>query len=66
VVARAVYAGTVESGLVPGDVIHSLNRTPIRSLADLRSAVREVKVGDSVVLQIERQGGLHYLAFDME
>jgi len=66
VVARALYAGTVESGLGPGDVIHSLNRARITSLAGLRSALRDLKTGDAVVLQIERDGAFHYLTFEME
>jgi serine protease Do len=66
VVGRAAEFNSADSGLQAGDVIHSLNRTPIDSVVTLRTAVRALKPGDAVVLQIERGGGLEYLAFDME
>jgi serine protease Do len=66
VVGRAAEFNSAESGLQAGDVIHSLNRTPIDSVQTLRTAVRALKPGDAVVLQIERNGGLQYLPFDME
>ena len=49
-----------------GDIIHSLNTKPIDSVETLRREVRELKSGDAVVLQIERNGGLQYLPFEME
>jgi serine protease Do len=66
VVGRAAEFNSADSGLQAGDVIHSLNRTSIDSVATLRTAVRALKPGDAVVLQIERNGGLQYLPFDME
>ena len=66
VVARAADLITSESGLQTGDVIHSLNNIPIDSLEMLRHNLRQLKAGDPVALQIERNGGLLYLAFDME
>jgi serine protease Do len=66
VVGRAAEFNSADSGLQAGDVIHTLNRTSIDSVVTLRTAVRALKPGDAVVLQIERSGGLQYLAFDME
>jgi S1-C subfamily serine protease len=66
VAARTAYAATVETGLQSGDIIHALNRIDIISLDGLRQALDKLKTGDSVVMQIERQGRLMYLAFDME
>jgi serine protease Do len=66
VVGRAAEFNSADSGLAAGDVIHSVNRTPIDSVTALRTAVRALRPGDAVVLQIERGGGLLYLAFDME
>jgi serine protease Do len=66
VVARAPGFNSVNTGLRAADVIHSVNRTPIESVEQLKSAVAELKAGDAVVLRIERQGQLHYLAFEME
>jgi S1-C subfamily serine protease len=55
-----------ESGLQTGDIIHALNTTSVDSVENLRSVVRDLKPGTAVVLQIERDGGLRYLAFEME
>jgi serine protease Do len=66
VVARVADFLSVSSGLQAGDVIHTLNQTPIDSLSALRAALRQVKPHDPVVLQVERSGGLQWLAFDLE
>jgi serine protease Do len=66
VVGRAANLIVSESGLQTGDIIHSLNNKVINSVEGLRAAVRELKPGAAVVLQIERDGGLQYLAFEME
>ncbi len=65
VLARASYAGGVESGLASGDVIHAVNGAPIGTLDDLRAALRRFQAGDPVVLQIERQGRFTFLAFEI-
>jgi len=56
----------VDSGLQDGDVIHSLNRAPIKTVGDLRTAFGRLQPGDPAVLQIERNGKLTYLTFEME
>jgi len=66
VVGRAVDLIGPETGLQAGDVIHQLNLTPIDSLEKLRGTVRDLKTGDPVVLQVEREDGLSYLSFEME
>ena len=66
VVGRAADLIVSDSGLQTGDIIHALNTKPIDSVETLRSLVRELKSGTAVVLQIERDGGLQYLAFEME
>jgi len=66
VVGRAADLIVSDSGLQTGDIIHALNTKPIDSVATLRSLVGELKSGAAVVLQIERDGGLQYLAFEME
>jgi serine protease Do len=66
VVGRAANLIVSESGLQTGDIIHSLNGKVIDSVEGLRAAVRALKPGAAVVLQIERDGGLQYLAFEME
>jgi serine protease Do len=66
VVGRAANLIVSDSGLQTGDIIHALNTKLIDSVETLRRAVRALKSGDAVVLQIERDGGLQYLPFEME
>lgn len=66
VVGRAADLIMPDTGLQAGDVIHQLNLTPIDSIAALRNAVGQLKSGDPVVLQIERDNGLMYVSFEME
>jgi serine protease Do len=66
VVGRAVDLITPETGLQAGDVIHQLNTIPIDSTQTLRAAVDKLKAGDPAVLQIERDGELMFVSFEME
>jgi serine protease Do len=66
VAARTTFGATVDSGLETGDVIHALNGITIISLDVLNAGIKQIKPGDPVVLQIERDGHLQYLAFEME
>ncbi len=64
--ARIQDATSADSGLQAGDVVRALNGTLIDSLKTLKQAVRDLKAGDAVALQVERDGKLSYLAFEME
>jgi serine protease Do len=66
VIGQAPGFNSVNTGLRAGDVIHSLNRTTVESVDQLKSAVAQLKPGDAVVLRIERRGQFQYLAFEME
>ena len=66
VVARVADFMSSTTGLETGDVIHSVNQIPIDSLSSLRAALKQIKPHDPVVLQVERGGGLQWLAFEME
>jgi serine protease Do len=66
VVALSPGPDTQSRSIHAGDIIHALNNVPVKSVEQLRSALHRLKPGDPVVLQIERQGKLHYVAFDME
>jgi serine protease Do len=66
VLGRAADLIMPDTGLQTGDVIHSLNTTPITSMDALRAAVLKLKTGDPVVIQVERSDGLTYLSFEME
>jgi serine protease Do len=66
VVAQAAGANAVHTGLQAGDVIREINRTPLQSSSQLQALIRNFKSGDPAVLQIERNGKLQYLAFEMD
>jgi len=48
----------------PGDVIHALNGVRITSIESLESGLRQLKAGRSLVLQLERNGAMMFLALD--
>ncbi len=61
----AEYAA-VNPGLQPGDVIYELNQAKVRSVEELRAALRKVKPGDPVALLTEHDGTLGYVSFTLE
>jgi serine protease Do len=61
---EAEYSG--QGGLKLGDVIYTVNTTPISSLDSLRKAVDALKTADPLVLQIERDNKLMYLTLSEE
>jgi serine protease Do len=65
-VAAVSGDATTPDRFLPGDVIHAVNRTFVLSLADLRAAVADTKDGDPVVVQVERQGQLIFIAFELD
>jgi serine protease Do len=69
VVIASTVPGAIDSrdgGLAPGDIVYAVNRTVITGLDGLRAALDGLKVGDPVVLQLERDGELMFLAFAIE
>ena len=56
----------VDSGLQEGDIVHSLNRTPIKTADDLRTAFSKLQPGDPAAMLVERAGKLTYVTFEME
>lgn len=66
VAGRAVDAPFWSDGLLPGDVIHRVNGTPVGSIDELRKALAPLKVYAAVALQIERQGRMQFVAFELE
>ncbi|HSB60066.1 MAG TPA: trypsin-like peptidase domain-containing protein, partial [Vicinamibacteria bacterium] len=50
----------------PGDVVYSLNKELVQSVEGLRAALGKLGPGDPVVLLVERQGELQYLAAELE
>jgi serine protease Do len=66
VLAQVAGSRTVDAGLKTGDIIREIDRTPLQTVPQLQAIVRALKPGDAVVLQIERNGKLQYLAFEMD
>ena len=65
VAARAAGAAS-EVPLTAGDVIRSLNGEPMTTLDRLRAALKAVPPGGPIVLQIQRDDKLQFLAFTLE
>ena len=66
VAARAVEATPLEGeGLKPGDVIYSVNRLDVSSLAELKASIARYRPGDPVVIQVERDRTLRYVTLEM-
>jgi serine protease Do len=66
VAAKAAGAESLEVDLRAGDVIYSINEEPTSTIAALVTALGQLKSGDPVVLQVERDGRLQYVTFEME
>lgn len=52
--------------ILPGDVIVSANRQAVSSVESLRAVLAALRVGDALVLQVERKGQLLFLAVEIE
>jgi serine protease Do len=68
VLVAGVLSGepAVSADLNSGDVIRAVNGNPISDTQQLRQVLAGFKPGDAVVLEVERQGVLLYVAFQME
>jgi serine protease Do len=64
VVVAAKYSGisSTENELEAGDIIHQVNGHLIHDAADLRESLAQVQVSNPLVLQVEREGYLRYIA----
>ena len=63
VAARSVDAPFSDGGLIPGDIIFQLNGSQVNSLKKLHQEASKLASNSPVVLQVQRQGQLHYVAF---
>jgi membrane-associated protease RseP (regulator of RpoE activity) len=62
VIARAGQSLSGQSLLRPGDIIHAVNGTAVDGLERLRRNLDSIADGTPIVLQVERDGMLSYLA----
>lgn len=66
IVAARAAGGAGEVPLTTGDVIRTLNGEPMTTLDRLRNALTALKPGAAVVLQIQRDQKLMYIAFTLD
>jgi len=66
VIGRTPDADAADTGLAAGDTIYALNGTPVASLSDLRARTTALAAHAPVVLQIERNGQVVFLAFELD
>ena len=52
--------------IAAGDLIHAINGTAVRSIDELVSALRELKPRPPIVLQVERDGKLTFIASELD
>jgi len=64
VAGKETYGAYEGEGPLPGDVISSVNGTPVDSVDSLRSTLDVLKTADAIVLHAERAGSLHYLVLE--
>lgn len=66
IVAAKAADPSVDTSLITGDVIHAINGVQVESMAALRSALDHLAPNPSVVLQIERDGRLMFVSFQLD
>jgi len=66
IVAAKAAEPSVDTSLNTGDVIHALNGVQVETMAALRSAVDHLAPNSSVALQIERNGRLMFVSFEVD
>jgi S1-C subfamily serine protease len=66
VAGKESEGGYLGEGPLPGDVIYSVNGTPVDSVDSLRSTLDYLKTADAIALQVERLGSLHYLVLETD
>ena len=65
VAARSADSLLLEDNFRAGDVIYAINREPTPSVARLREILEKLKSGDAVAIQMERDGRLRFIAFEL-
>jgi serine protease Do len=65
IAARHADGPVLEDGFKAGDVIYSMNRVALDTVATMRNQLKKLKSGDAVALQVERNGKLRFISFEM-
>lgn len=59
-------SSAADSGVMPGDLIRSVNKKPVKAVKDYQDAVKGLKAGDRVLLDLDRRGMKLFLAFQLK
>jgi serine protease Do len=65
VTSRSADGPILEEEFRTGDVIYAVNREAVGGVAALRAVLKKLRPGDPVAVQVERQGRLAFLAFEL-
>ncbi len=65
VASKAADGPLIEETFRAGDIISMINRQQVAGVAELRAIIRKMKSGDPVAVQIERQGRLKFIGFEL-
>jgi len=65
VAAREADGPALDDNFQSGDVLYALNRETVKSVAALRLLVKKLKPGDAIAAQVERQGKLRFVSFEL-
>jgi S1-C subfamily serine protease len=60
------YEPSISADLAAGDVIRSFNGQSLSTVGGLKKNLKKWKPGDVAVLEVERQGVVRFVAFEME
>ena len=66
VAAKSTDSPSSEQALEAGDIIVSINGTPVKALAELRSIVGRLPPRSAAVFQVQRFGQLMFIALELE
>jgi S1-C subfamily serine protease len=68
VVVAAVldYEPPIAADLAAGDVIRSFNGQSLSTVGEVRKNLKKLKPGGAAVLEVERQGVVRFIAFEVE
>jgi serine protease Do len=66
VVARDIdsWSPAGRAGIRSGDVIHEINRRPVRSVADFRSAIQSLPPGEPALIRVQRGSVILYVVVE--
>jgi len=65
VAARHADSAVFDEGFRAGDLIYAVNRSPVRSTVELRELLRRQKPGTALAFQVERNGRLRFVSFEL-